>query len=54
MVKLSKCKACSFEESSLVHELQQKMVDKYVSIPTDETGALEVQTETCIQVDYEA
>ena len=30
------------------------MVDKYVSISTDETGALKVQTETCIEVNYEA
>ena len=29
------------------------MVDKYVSISTDETGALKTQTETCIQVNYE-
>ena len=28
------------------------MVDKYVSISTDETGALKVQTETYIQVNY--
>ena len=30
------------------------MVDKYVYIPTDETGSLKVQTETCIKVNYEA
>ena len=29
------------------------MVDKYISISTDETRALKVQTETCIQVNYE-
>ena len=30
------------------------MVDKYVFISTGEIGALKVQTETCIQVNYEA
>ena len=30
------------------------MVDKYVSISTDETGALKVQTEKCIQANCEA
>ena len=29
------------------------MVDNYVSISTDETGTLKVQTETCIQVNCE-
>ena len=29
------------------------MVDKYVSISTDKTGALKFQTETGIQVNYE-
>ena len=37
-----------------VHDLSQKMVDKYVSISTGETGALTVQKETCIQVNCEA
>ena len=31
-----------------------KDIDKYVSISTDGTGALKVQTETYIQVNYEA
>ena len=31
-----------------------KDIDKYVSISTDGTGALKVQTETCKQVNYEA
>ena len=31
-----------------------KDIDKYVSITTDGTGALKVQTETYIQVNYEA
>ena len=30
------------------------MVDRYISISTDETGALKVQTETCNEVNYEA
>ena len=29
------------------------MLDKYISISTDETGALKVLTEACIQVNYE-